>query len=524
MSALPEALAAWSDVVGPEHVSADASLCAAYAAATYDTATAVAAVVRPATRDEVAACLRVAARFRVPVSPLSCGKNWGLGSRAPARDGAVVLDLGRMRTITAFDEEMAWVEVEPGVTFRQLHAFLAERGSRLFASVTGSSPDASVLGNALDRGDGGGPLGDRPAHVCALEAVLSTGEVVRTGFARHGESSLAHVHRWGLGPSLEGLLAQSNVAVVTRMTVWLAPLPRSVQAFRFTLHDDARLPGLVDALRGLRLDGTLRAPVGLWNRLRVLSTQRPRPTVTAEAPRWFGLAGLYAATELQGRALREHVAATLASHVDGWHAEERVGDPVAGRELLWETEPAFGWLQGVPHEESLRSAYWAKPSAPERDLDPDRDRCGVVWACAALPLRGRDVARLAMVVESVMPAHGFDPMLAIVAPTERCAYAVPSILYDRDEGGADARAKRCHDALLDAFAREQWLPHRLGVGAMERMAGWTDDSAAVLRRVRAALDPAAVVAPGRYDAYVTSGDGGGGPGASSPPSSGPPAG
>jgi hypothetical protein len=231
--------------------------------------------------------------------------------------------------------------------------------------------------------------------------------------------------------------------------------------------------------------------------------------VTAEEPRWFGLAGLYAATALQGRALREHVAATLAPHVDGWHAEERVGDPVAGRELLWETEPAFGWLQGVPHEESLRSAYWAKPSTPERDLDPDRDRCGVVWVCAALPLRGRDVARLATVVESVMPAHGFDPMLAVVAPTERCAYAVPSILYDRDEAGADARAKRCHDALLDAFAREQWLPHRLGVGAMERMAGWTDDSAAVLRRVRAALDPAAVVAPGRYDAYVTSGDAGG---------------
>ncbi len=42
----------------------------------------------------------------------------------------------------------------------------------------------------------------------------------------------------------------------------IAPLPRSVQAFRFTLHDDARLPGLVDALRGLRLDGTL-PPLGV---------------------------------------------------------------------------------------------------------------------------------------------------------------------------------------------------------------------------------------------------------------------
>ncbi len=517
MDSLREALAAWADIVGAANVSAEDALLRAWSAATYATGTTVAAVLRPADRDELAACLRVAARFSVAVYPVSCGKNWGLGSRCPTRDGSVVIDLGRMNAITGFDEAMAWVEVEPGVTFRQLHTFLAERGSRLFASVTGSSPDASVLGNALERGDGSGPLGDRCAHVCGLEAVLSTGEVVRTGFARHGDSPLAHVHRWGLGPSLEGLLAQSNLAVVTRMTVWLTPLPHSIQAFRFTLDDDARLAGLVDALRSLRLDGTLRAPVGLWNDLRVLSTTLPRPAVTPDGPRWYGLAGLYAATELQGRAHREHVAATLAPHVDAWHAEERVGDPVAGRELLWDAEPAFGWLQGIPHEGSLRSAYWAKSFVPEQSLDPDRDRCGVLWACAALPWRGADVARVAAIVEPVMKGHGFDPMLAVVAPTERCAYAVPSILYDRDVAGADGRAMACHDALMDAFAAEGYLPHRLGVHAMGRMAGWTDDSAAVLGRVKRALDPAGVIAPGRYEPRVSSGDGGA-CGASLPPS------
>lgn len=505
MRTIEEALKAWAEVVGEDHVSTAEELRRAYATATYDTGTSVAAIVRPGDRSEVVACLRVAARFGVPVYPISRGKNWGLGSRAPSRDGGVVLDLGRMQRITAFDDEMGWVEVEPGVSFRQLHGFLAARGARWFASVTGSSPEASVLGNALDRGDGSGPLADRWAHMCALEAVLSTGEVVRTGFARHGDTPLAHVHRWGLGPSLEGLLAQSNLAVVTRATVWLSPLPRSIHAFRFTLTDEARLPGLVDALRTLRLDGTLRAPVGLWNHLRVCSVQHPRPTLSTEGPRWYGLTGLYAASALQGRALREHVVATLAPHVDAWHAEERVGDAVAGCELLWETEPAFGWLQGIPHEESLRSVYWAKPVAREQDIDPDRDRCGVLWACAALPLRGREVSRLAAIVTAVMTAHGFDPMLALVTPTERCAYAVPSILYDRDDPEADARAWRCHDALLDAFVCEQWYPHRLAVGAAARMAGWTDDSAAVLRRVREVFDPAGVLAPGRYDGYLTAG-------------------
>ena len=42
------------------------------------------------------------------------------------------------------DEAMAWIEVEPGVTFRQVHDFLARRGSWLFASVTGSSPGSTT--------------------------------------------------------------------------------------------------------------------------------------------------------------------------------------------------------------------------------------------------------------------------------------------------------------------------------------------------------------------------------------------
>lgn len=507
MTDLDAAIRGWKALLGDDQVITDADALRLAETATYATTQRVTAIVRPRTTAEVSACLRLATEHRAPVYPISRGRNWGLGSRVPTGDGCALLDLSEMRAITAWDESLAWMTVEPGVTFRQAHAFLAEQGSRRFVAVTGSSPESSLVGNVIERGDGAGPLGDRASHVCAFEAVLATGEVVRTGFARFGDVPAAPLHRWGVGPSLDGLFTQSNLAVVTRMTVWLAPLPRSIQAMRFSLRDDVKLPRLIDALRALRLDGTLRATASLWNDLRVASTVARRDEREARArfrsetreAQWFGLTGLYAPTPLMGRAMREHAVATLEPIVAGWQVEERSGDPVAGRELLWAPEPALGFLQGVPHEHALRSAYWAKSFGCEPSPDLDRDRCGLVWACAAVPMRGDDVLRACAVVREVFEAHGFDPMIALATPTERVASLLPTILYDREVEGDDARAMRCHDALVAKLAEHQWFSHRLGVHSMGSLPAATDDSAAVRARVKAALDPAGVLAPGRYE-------------------------
>ena len=64
--------------------------------------------------------MRIANRWKVAVYPISSGRNWGYGSRVPAADGCVLLDLGRMNQIVDFNEELGYVTVEPGVTQAQL--------------------------------------------------------------------------------------------------------------------------------------------------------------------------------------------------------------------------------------------------------------------------------------------------------------------------------------------------------------------------------------------------------------------
>src|SRR6478736_1785971 len=75
------------------------------------------AAVAPASVEEVQAILRHANAFKVPLWPISRGKNLGYGEAAPVMPGTVILDLGRMNRIIELDPKLAYVRLEPGVSF-----------------------------------------------------------------------------------------------------------------------------------------------------------------------------------------------------------------------------------------------------------------------------------------------------------------------------------------------------------------------------------------------------------------------
>jgi 4-cresol dehydrogenase (hydroxylating) len=78
------------------------------------------AAVAPSTVEEVQAVVRAANEFRVPLYPISTGRNLAYGGSAPAYSGSVVLDLKRMNRVLEVDERNAWALVEPGVSYFDL--------------------------------------------------------------------------------------------------------------------------------------------------------------------------------------------------------------------------------------------------------------------------------------------------------------------------------------------------------------------------------------------------------------------
>src|SRR5262249_1953249 len=89
------ALGGWERVLGTAHVMLNPELLQAANTATFPTRARVWAILKPANREQVQSCVRVANCYDIAIHPVSSGKNWGYGSRVPSCDG-VLLDVSRL--------------------------------------------------------------------------------------------------------------------------------------------------------------------------------------------------------------------------------------------------------------------------------------------------------------------------------------------------------------------------------------------------------------------------------------------
>jgi 4-cresol dehydrogenase (hydroxylating) len=517
----PEALAAWRTALGDEPVVVDPPALQRAGAATFATTARVAALLRPASTPEVQACLRTATAHGVPVHPVSCGRNWGLGSRVPPVDGAALLDLGRMNRILAFDEDLAFITVEPGVTFRQVSEYLRERGSGLFCAVIGGAADASLIGNALERGDGVGPCGQRAEQAAAMEVVLADGRRIETGLGRWADARATPVHRAGVGPGLDGLFLQSGLGVVTRMTFWLSPRPAFLQVFTLDMAGPVALAGALDALRRLGQQGAWgEASFTFWNHIKFIARQRRYPWDVPDAaaalqpqalgvPPWQGSGAHYAASRALGLATRELVLAALQP----WAKVAVYDTDTHGPEL------ASSLFMGEPSDQNLASTYWRKrppfatpPSPTTQALgnpppngvpDPDRDGCGVLFICPVLPLRGEQAVQVLSQVEALIWRHGLEPNIGMHIDAHRTLRVYIALMYDREVPGEDARALACHHEMLALLLAQGHFPFRLALPAQGLLPAPFDDTVHVMSALKRALDPARVLSPGRYEFGAT---------------------
>jgi 4-cresol dehydrogenase (hydroxylating) flavoprotein subunit len=491
-----KALAAFAGVVGRQWVLATDedrdSYMDIYAAGDADQHIPSAAV-GPSSAEEIQAIIRIANEYKVPLWPISRGKNLGYGAAAPRMTGTVVLDLGRMKRILDVNERFGYCLIEPGVGFFDLFDYLQQNKIRLWMSIPANAW-GSVVGNALERGYGYTPYGDNTTHICGMEVVLANGEMVRTGTGAMSNSACWQLFKYGFGPSWDQLFCQSNFGVVTKMGLWLMPEPEATLGLDLQLPNPDDVGWAIDALQPLRLNGVLLQNPSIGNSLRFVATATQRSQwyqgqgalpddVLAEILSKSGLGWWNISLRLYGydevnQAHAGIIQNAFAPHikqefkVSHWHR----GDPI-------ENSGA-----GVPSVNALQIINWRG------------GRGGHIGFSPTLPARGDLVLKQFHATKKRYEQIGVDYYGSFTL-FDRYTTNVNMMIYDRDDAAMTRKVRNLFKVLVADAAKEGYSEYRTHISYMDDVALTFDfNNHALLRlneRVKDALDPNGILAPGK---------------------------
>ncbi len=421
-----------------------------------------AAVVRPAATAEVATVLRWCHERDVAVVPFGGGT--GVCGGAAAVADAITLDLQGLDAVVDLDHVSGTVTVQPGIVAQALEDFLAHRGWTLGhfpASIHGATVGGLLAVRSAGQASSGyGKLEDL---VVGLEAVLADGTVFE---AKPVPASAA-------GPDLKRLFlgGEGTTGVITQATLSLHPKPETTLDRGFLFSD---LEAGLDAIRQLLRAGVTPTVVRLYDETDTAMTFGGHKL---ELPR-----GCLTIVAAEGS---ERVARFVAD------AARQLLTQAGGRDLG--PGPGEYW-RSQRYDASYQFASYMRPDGVFGNaVMLDTMEVAALWS--RLP-------GLYERVRAALSAHA-DVVLAHVShvyPEGACIYftfgAAP---------GQEALALARYDAAWEAgqraalaaggtishhhgvgLLRVPWVAEELGTGGLE-----------VLRRVKAALDPAGGLNPGK---------------------------
>ena len=171
-------------------------------------------VAKPATAEEVSQLLTAASEHGVPVTARGSGS--GLSGAARPRADGLLISFERMNAVLEVDTTNQVAVVQPGVTLTELDAATVDVGLRYM--VQPGELSSSVGGNVGTNAGGMRAVkyGIARHNVLGLQAVLATGEIIRTG---------GKIAKVSTGYDLTQLIvgSEGTLALATEVTVKLYP-------------------------------------------------------------------------------------------------------------------------------------------------------------------------------------------------------------------------------------------------------------------------------------------------------------
>jgi len=470
----------------------------------------VSAAVAPETTEQVQAVVRTANRYRIPIYPISTGRNLGYGGSAPNLSGSVVLDLKRMNRVIEVDDKRHFAIVEPGVSYFDLYRHIQDRGLKVWIDT----PDpgwGSPIGNALDHGVGYtyGLYRDHFNSHCGMEVVLPNGEIMRTGMGALPGSDTWAEYRYGFGPHVDGLFSQGNFGVVTKMGFWLLPEPEAYLSGTVTVPGRNDIIELIEIVNQLEHTGLIGMPnygTPLQAHLRdpeVRSIlEQPFAAAAQALERWArGNDTGYFSCELQFYGPKETVQAN-------WRYAQRLLGEIPGARFTMNHELEFPLTAeqaeglhkvalGIPNLEIFNIGRRTEPGTPGWD--------GEVWFSPIIPKSGAAVLEAQELFTETFRELGM-PSFTHPASTPatwmyRTFIFIMGLPVSRSDISANQRMREAFTRLANAGAERGWGEYRTPPVFQDLVMSHYSFNDHALRRfsetLKDAVDPNGIISAGR---------------------------
>lgn len=425
------------------------------------------AVLLPGSEDEIASILRFCAERGIAIVPFGGGTSV-VGGLDPIRGdfaAVVSLDLRRLNQLHSLDEISGEAELGAGMTGPDAERLLGERGFSL-GHFPQSFEYATIGGFAATRSSGQDSAGYGRFNdmVRGLRAVTPAGTL-----------ELGRAPESAAGPDLRQLLIGSEgvFGVITRVRVRVHPVPTATRYEAWSFPDFATG---ADALRAVVQTGTGPTVIRL--------SDEEETGVNLATTEKIG------EQQITGGCLAVTLFEGTDAHVASRHAETRAVLEAAGGTSLGE-EPARAWEHGRFGAPYLRDSLLSAGALCET-LETATNWSNVLALKAAVT-----EALTSSLAESGTPALVLCH-ISHVYPTGASLYFT---VVAAQRGNPIEQWRKAKAAASDAMMRTGGtITHHHAVGADHRT--WMRDEVgelgvAVLRAVKATLDPAGILNPGK---------------------------
>ncbi|PKG85389.1 FAD-binding oxidoreductase [Colwellia sp. 75C3] len=476
--------------------------------------------------------------------PISTGQNWGYGTSQPAglSKNIILVDLGKLTDIKHFDSELGLVTIEPGVTQQQLSDYLQLNNHDYMVPVTGAGPDCSILANALERGYGITPYTDHFSAVTSIQGYWANGRPYQSAVNELDASDDKFVDKtfkWGLGPYLEGLFTQSNLGIVSQMTIRLAKKKADFTSFFIQMQDDALLEEAVPLIRQVLQDYEgIVGSINLMDQRRLLSmfARNPKGNAThqvmnnkeiktlandLQAPSWtivgsiYGSVGVVSAVKKEidvifkqlpcKRVYSNSLAIVLTNKVinklPDWLI---IKIPIIAKvaEQLDSFNKGKEIMLGKPNKVALKLAYWRHKGAQGFDKDklsPGKDGCGLLWYAPLITMKANKMREFVNFIRETCPKFNIEPFITFTNLKHDCVDSTIPIVFDLSNAQAVTDAHNCLKELVEEGLKKGFVPYRLSIDQQQWLLNKDSDFWQTVDQLKTSLDPHNILSQGRYN-------------------------